>query len=58
MTAPWVLKLPRSDDKGSHVLVQVSRKNAHSELDLTLYASEGEAPYTAKGMSLTRFAFG
>lgn len=51
MADAWVLKIPRSDDKQGHVLVQVSRKNAHSDLDLTLFASEGEAPYTAKGVS-------
>ena len=49
MARSWLLKLPRTDDKDAHVLVYCQCKDEQSDLDLTLYATESEAPYKAKG---------
>ena len=48
MASSWVLKIPRSDDDQSHVLIQVSHKDGHPELDLTVFATESEAVYKTK----------
>ena len=49
MASSWLVKIPRSDDSEGHVLVQVSHKDGHADLDLTLFATEGEAVYKSKG---------
>ena len=49
MASSWLLKIPRSDDSGGHVLVQVSHRHGHADLDLTLFATESEAVYKSKG---------
>ena len=54
MARSWVLKLPRSDGKDAHVLVYCQCKDGQSDLDLTLYATESEAPYKAKGRQSDR----
>src|SRR2546421_11122992 len=56
MAASWVLKIPRSDESQGHILVQVSHKDGHPDLDLTLLATESEAVYKAKG-TLMLFCF-
>ncbi|EEH02958.1 conserved hypothetical protein [Histoplasma capsulatum G186AR] len=44
MTKETILRIQRSDSLGDFVLVKVAR-SGRSELDLTLVATEGEAPY-------------
>lgn len=51
MASSWVLKVPRSDEKQGYILLQLSHKSTQADLDLTLFASEGEAPYTTKSKS-------
>ncbi|KAJ5176456.1 uncharacterized protein N7482_002333 [Penicillium canariense] len=46
MTAPQILRIPRSDEPGSFVLVHVSQAGP-APLDVSLTATEGESPYTA-----------
>lgn len=48
MAASWVLKIPRSDDSQGHILIQVSHRDGHPDLDLTLLATESEAVYKTK----------
>lgn len=48
MASSWVLKFPRSDDNQSYVLVHVSQKDGHADLDLTLLGTEGEMVYKTK----------
>jgi hypothetical protein len=48
MASSWVLKFPRSDDNQSHVLVHVTHKGGHADLDLTLLGTEGEMVYKTK----------
>ena len=48
MASSWVLKFPRSDDNQSYVLVHVSHKGGHADLDLTLLGTEGEMVYKTK----------
>ena len=48
MASSWVLKFPRSDDNQSCVLVHVSHKGGHADLDLTLLGTEGEMVYKTK----------
>jgi hypothetical protein len=48
MAPPWVLTIPRSDDNQGHVLIQVSHKDGHADLDLTLFGTESEAVYKTK----------
>ena len=49
MASSWLLKIPRSDDSEGHVLLQVSHRDGHADLDLTLFATESEAVYKSKG---------
>ncbi|CEJ62077.1 hypothetical protein PMG11_10589 [Penicillium brasilianum] len=46
MSAPQVVRIPRSDEPHSYVLVHVSRAG-QAPLDLSLTATEGENPYAA-----------
>lgn len=46
-----VLRIPRSDDPTTFVLVHVSR-SGKAPLDLKLVATEGESPYVGAGASL------
>lgn len=48
MTAPRVLRVPRSDEPEAFVLVHVAHQGP-AVLDLALTATEGECPYTALG---------
>jgi hypothetical protein len=48
MASSWVLKFPRSDDNQSYVLVHVSHKDGHADLDLTLLGTESEMVYKTK----------
>ena len=46
MAARHVLKIPRSDEKGSFIIVQVSPDGPVSRpLNLKLVATEGSSPY-------------
>ncbi|PLN77099.1 hypothetical protein BDW42DRAFT_177534 [Aspergillus taichungensis] len=44
-STPQILRIPRSDDTGGYVLLNVSRPKA-SQFDLDVIATEGESPYT------------
>ena len=46
-TSPRVLRIPRSDEADSHVLVHVTRDYS---ANLTLAATEGEHPYVGSGI--------
>ena len=46
MASDHVLRIPRSDNDGDFVLVNVTSSAGPSELDLRLLATEGESPYT------------
>lgn len=50
MTKETILRIQRSDSLGDFVLVKVAR-SGRSELDLTLVATEGEAPYWGLGIA-------
>lgn len=45
MASYHVLRIPRSDDEGDFVLVNVTPSADPSALDLRLLATEGESPY-------------
>lgn len=49
--SPRVLRIPRSDEQESYVLLQVSRSRS-AALDLDIAATEGENPYTGFGVFL------
>lgn len=47
--SPRVLRVPRSDEPDSYVLLHVTRTSS-AALDLNLAATEGEFPYNGVGM--------
>ena len=49
--SPQILRIPRSDEQESCVLLQVSRPRS-AVLDLDIAATEGENPYTGSGVFL------
>lgn len=48
MTSTHVLRIPRTDEDGSFILVQVSSAAGSKDLDAKLVATEGLAPYKVK----------
>ena len=50
MEAEHILRVPRSDNEGDYVLINVTSKGKNL-LDLKLLATEGEAPYIAESES-------
>ena len=49
MASERLLRIPRSDQAGAFVLVNVKRAGK-PDLDLELVATEGDAPYVLSGM--------
>lgn len=45
MASDHVLRIPRSDNEGDFVLVNITSSVGPSALDLKLLATEGESPY-------------
>lgn len=48
---PQILRIPRSDDPESYVLLRVTKLRPAS-LDLDIAATEGENPYTGSSKSI------
>lgn len=47
-SSPQILRIPRTDEPDTHVLLYVSRFDA-TLVDLNIAATEGETPYTTTG---------
>lgn len=52
--SPRVLRIPRTDDPESYVLVHITRTSS-SLVDLNIIATEGENPYIGTGAPISYF---
>jgi hypothetical protein len=56
MSDPQVVRIPRSDEPHSYVLVHVSQ-TGQAPLDVSLTATEGENPYAASSNAFHRTVY-